>query len=634
MAFNSDYEMPWRTTFEAYSALSWTGSAIASASIATLGSLPAGPFFYIAAFGIVMATHQSIAAWKHSRIKGNLAGKELSFMDINDLMKKVNNPKKPADSLWLGHGFEWGQKHAQRIYEIQKRDLESEITETVKKKFKKPMVGKTWIHGVEPVEHEIHLPLEHLKGHTIAFGTTGSGKTRLFDLVISQAVARGESVFIVDPKGDKELMLNAFRACKIAGRPEAFVHFNPAFPSRSVRIDPLKNWNRSTELASRIKDLITSDNDNDPFAQFSWNAINNIVQGLIATGVRPNLKRLRTYIEGGPARLLTRALMNHFDDHVSDWRVALADKLQRARDGDAETQVLVRYYRDHVQQAHPNQPLGGLCKMFEHDKAHFSKMVASLEPILNQLTSGELGDLLSPDADDPDDIRPITDSARMINTGQVVYLGLDSLSDGTVGSAIGSIILADLTAVAGDRYNYGVNNRPVNLIVDEAAEVVNKPLISLMNKGRGAGFQVMIASQTFADFSARLGDEAKSRQVIGNANNLIGLRSKDGQTQEFITEPLGETIIRQIMHTQNTTAIDSDKNVASFSGGYGERLIETEAPLFAPSLLGNLPNLEYIASISGGRIYKGRIPIITSDIEVSLDDQVWVQDAETQDRAL
>ena len=29
----------------------------------------------------------------------------------------------------------------------------------------------------------------------------------------------------------------------------------------------------------------------------------------------------------------------------------------------------------------------------------------------------------------------------------------------------------DLASVAGDRYNYGVNNRPVNIFVDEAAEV-------------------------------------------------------------------------------------------------------------------------------------------------------------------
>ena len=85
------------------------------------------------------------------------------------------------------------------------------------------------------------------------------------------------------------------------------------------------------------------------------------------------------------------------------------------------------------------------------------------------------------------------------------------------------------------------------------------------------------------------------------------------------------------MHTQNTTAIDSEKNPASFSGGYGERLIETDMPLFAQNLLGNLPNLEYIASVSGGRIYKGRIPIITSDIEMGLDDQPWIKNRHADD---
>lgn len=624
---SSDYEMPWRPTYENYSALAWLGSALAAGVIALVTALPSGPFIYLASFGGVLGMYQFYQGWRHSRIKRNLAGHNLEFMDVQDLFKKVR--KGYDDKVWLGYGFEWGQKHAQRVYEITKRDMEPEINKAVRNKFgeqeAEKIVGKTWIHGVEPDEEEVGLPLKHLSGHTICFGTTGSGKTRFFDLVNSQAIARGESVVIIDPKGDKELMLNAFRACVAAGRPEAFVHFNPAFPSRSVRIDPLKNWNRSTELAGRVKDLIVSDSDNDPFANFSWNAINNIVQGLIETGVRPNFKRLRRYIEGGPAKLLSRALANHFDDYISDWRIALQSDLNKAKDADQEAKTMVAFYKNHVQEKHPSQALDGLVKMFEHEKAHFSKMVASLEPILNQLTSGELGDLLSPDPEDVDDLRPITDSARMINSGQVVYIGLDSLSDGTVGSAIGSIMLADLTAVAGDRYNYGVDNRPVNILVDEAAEVVNKPMIQLMNKGRGAGFQVMIASQTFADFSARLGDEAKSRQVIGNANNLIGLRSKDQQTQEFITEPMGQTIIRQIMHTQNTNAMDN-QNPTKFSGGYGERLIEAEMPLFSPNLMGNLPNLEFMASLSGGRIYKGRIPIVESDMEVTLEDQVWLQD--------
>lgn len=629
---NPDYEMPWRPSFEGYSSASWAVSAVACSVIAYYGTLPAGPFYYVALFALGMTAHQAYKTVQHRKIKNNLCGQELSFMTLDKLQKKIENPKSGyMTKLWLGHGFEWRQTHAQRVYEINKRSMHDLIEKQVRNKFGKEkaerMMGKPWIHGVEPDEIDIDLPLEHLNGHTIVYGTTGSGKTRLFDLINAQAIMRGETVLIIDPKGDHELMLNAFRACVMAGRPEAFMNFNPAYPSLSVRIDPLKNWNRSTELASRIKDLITSDDDGDPFAQFSWMAINNLVQGLIDTGTRPNFKRLRRYIEGGPSKLLSRALANHFDDCVTDWRTALATKLQKAKDGDAETRILVDFYKEHVQEVHGKQSLDGLCRMFLHDKAHFGKMVASLEPILNQLTSGELGDLLSPDEEDIHDLRPITDSARMINSGQIVYIALDSLSDSTVGAAIGSIMLADLTAVAGDRYNYGVNNTPVNVLVDEASEVVNKPLISLMNKGRGAGFRVIIASQTFPDFVARLGDESKARQVIGNANNLIGLRTKDDLTQEFISTPMGDTVIRQIMHTQNTTAIDNE-NPTSFSGGYGERLIEAEMPLFPGSMLGLLPNLEYIASISGGKVIKGRIPIITSDLDISLSDQTWLTDQE------
>lgn len=76
--------------------------------------------------------------------------------------------------------------------------------------------------------------------------------------------------------------------------------------------------------------------------------------------------------------------------------------------------------------------------------------------------------------------------ARAIRTEKVLYVGLDSLADATVGSAIGSVLLADLAAVAGDRYNYGIHSlKPVNLFIDEAAEVINQPTIQLMNKGGG-----------------------------------------------------------------------------------------------------------------------------------------------------
>jgi conjugal transfer pilus assembly protein TraD len=200
--------------------------------------------------------------------------------------------------------------------------------------------------------------------------------------------------------------------------------------------------------------------------------------------------------------------------------------------------------------------------------------------------------------------------AECIERGQVVYLGLDALSDTMVGSAIGSILVADLAAVAGERYNHRPGSAPVNLFIDEAAEVVNDPFIQLLNKGRGAGLRLTIATQTFADFVARTGSEAKARQVLGNINNLIALRALDDVTQKYVTDSLPKTRIKTIMRTHGSTTHSA--NPWLYTGNIGERLIEEEVDLFPPALLGELPNLEYIAKVSGGRVLKGRLPILGS----------------------
>jgi conjugal transfer pilus assembly protein TraD len=82
--------------------------------------------------------------------------------------------------------------------------------------------------------------------------------------------------------------------------------------------------------------------------------------------------------------------------------------LKAAKDIDSKAVGLVRFYRDVVQQQAANLDLEGLLSLFEHDRTHFSKMVASLIPIMNMLTSGPLGPLLSPNPLDVDDRRPIT----------------------------------------------------------------------------------------------------------------------------------------------------------------------------------------------------------------------------------
>jgi conjugal transfer pilus assembly protein TraD len=504
--------------------------------------------------------------------------------------------------LWLGWGFDWDGGHAQLLHDLVRTGPERIVGTRC------ASLGAHWIHGLGRRERAVHLPLTHTAGHLLVVGTTGSGKTRLFDLLVTQAVLRGEAVVIIDPKGDQDLKEAAERACTLAGDSSRFVYFHPAFPAASARIDPLHSFNRATEVASRVAALIPSETGNDPFKAFGQMAMSNVVQGLLAVGERPSLVTLRRYLEGGAESLVERVLARYLGARVPGWEGEARGFLRQARDSAGRAAGLVRYYREAVRPRHPSTVIEGLANLFEHERVHFAKMIASLMPILNMLTAADLGPLLSPDVRDQRDPRRLTSMAECIERGQVVYLGLDALSDSMVGGAIGSILVADLTAVAGDRYNYGVGLKAVNVFIDEAAEVVNDPFIQLLNKGRGAGLRLTVATQTFADFAARTGSEAKARQVLGNINNLLALRVLDAETQQYVTDSLPKTRLRSVLRTQGSST--NSEHPLRYTGSVGERLGEEEGELFPPALLGQLPNFHYLAILAGGRVVKGRLPIL------------------------
>lgn len=592
------YEMPWRPNFELAAAAGWGTSAALCLTIGAASGLPLSPFLWMAALGGGMGVRRAHQAWRHHQRKSRLAGKRLKFASIKELQAHMKD-----GAIWLGNGFEWDQPHTQLCYEILKRD-KSKILPKVEQ------MGAPWIHGVSMSEEDLQLPINDTKGHLLVVGTTGSGKTRLFDLLVTQAILRGESVIIIDPKGDRELRENAQRACAALGKPEKFVWFHPGFPEKSARIDPMKNFSRATELASRIANLLPGEGPADPFKSYAQMALNNVVQGLVLTGRQPNLVNIRSHLEGGLDDLVIRSVSIWCEKQVEMWEDEAKPFLTNAKGKDGKALALIRYYREKVHHRAPNTDLEGLLSMFEHDRTHFGKMIASLLPLLGQLTSGHMGGLLSPNRNNDFDERAIVDMASVINLGQVCYIGLDSLTDAMVGSAIGSILLADLASVAGDRYNYGVNNTPVNIFVDEAAEVVNDPLIQILNKGRGAELRLLIATQTFADFVTRLGSEPKARQVLGNVNNLISLRVTDNETQTYITDGLPTVRVKYVMTTQGSSIGTGGHETMQFGGNAGERLMEEEAELFTPALLGQLPNLEFVAKVSGGRLLKGRLPIL------------------------
>ena len=603
-----DFDNPWRPNYESCQSMAWFGAVGDCLASAWFLPLPT-TFAAVAASGCsLMGVLRLSKAWTRysDTARTNFSGK--TFIDIEGL-KKASKDAIKRKEVWLGRGFQWTDMEAQRMHAL----VSSGVAKTLGKEALSKD-GSYWLHGLQK-EEEVTAPLELLEGHTLIVGSTGVGKTRLFDLMIGQAILRGGPVVIIDPKGDQGLADNARRICESLGQPERFAYFNPAHPDKSVCLDPLRNWNRKTELASRVSALIPSETGADAFVAFGWKVLQDICAGLIATGERPNLVSLRRYIEGGPDDLLIKALLFHFRKCVPNWEKGAESYIKSSKGKNKGPEAIllayIAYYKEVVIHEWPNVDLAGLISTYEHNRDHFQKMVASLIPILSMLTADPLAELLSP-KHEPGSEKVVLDMSKVIRNNMVLYMGLDSLADPTVGSAIGSVMLADMTAVAGDIYNYGQDQKkPIDVYVDEAAEVINTPTIQLLNKGRGAGFRLTVATQTFADFAARLGDENKAIQVLANTNNKIALRVQDPRTQQLFADGIPKI-------KSQTMAVSYGHNVATeaseeYSASYKEQATVEEADLIPPPILSELPPLHFYARLSGGRTFKSRIPILLTD---------------------
>lgn len=606
MSINRDnmvFEIPFRPPYELSAAVGWTFATGACVWVAQAATLPLATLWFAGGTCGLMGVLRFAQGTQRYRLRQALLGGTLLFLP----WAKAEPEYRKAihrGQLWMGYGFDWTPDATERAYHIGRQGIGTIVPRYRWSRRAAENQGAGWLHGLAP-EKPVTMPLDNLFGHMLIVGTTRSGKTRLFDNLITQAILREESVIIVDPKGDHDLRKNAERACQIIGHPERFVYFHPAYPETSARIDPLRNFNRSTELASRIAALITrADGGADPFASFSWQALNTVISSLNIIGERASLVKVRRYIESGAHSLALSVLRQYCEQNAS--KEEIAPFMMKSAKG-TELEGYKQCYNVVLVPKGKNTPeIDGLISLVTHDVDHFGKMVASLIPTLGMLTSGSLKDLLSPTPNDGENV--ITDTGRIIRNRQVLYLGLDSLSDATVGTAIGALILSDLAAVAGDRYNYEDDKVPVNLYVDEAAEVINQPLIQLMNKGGGALMRVTLATQTMADLEARLGSKAHAEQVSANANTVVALRVNDGATQKYLSEALPKVRVRQVQKNYSQGAGTALRE--TYGGVYSEGLKDESEYAIAASHLGALPPLHYFARLPGGRLVKGRVPIL------------------------
>jgi len=586
---------------------------------------------------LAMLVHRAFASAMLLRFRLSISSFRVAKLNLKQILKNSQECLE-KDSLWLGDGFRWTQKHAEIAAHIMSRNPEEMKTlpEWLPKAVSTPIVkylgpphsvlvdeiGVPWIHGINPEESQIPLPLKSLPGHTLILGTTRAGKTRLYELVCTEVIHMGKVMVIIDPKGDKDWENRLRKECENTGR--KFLYFHPAHPSKSIRLNPLANWSTVSSVATRISQLVDADGS---FAAFAWKTLSRVMRALVAEGEKPTIRMVKQYTQAGIEELLTSLLKKFFLARLgANWDAELnafkPTDAANQRGGkstsnskDPKTDWMIAKFRKEFLGEKETgsdfeiiDTIGSLISMHEHSREHFSKMIQVLEPILEMLGTGEVGAMLSPDPTDLHDKREIYTTKQVIEEGAVLYVGTDSLADKTIGAAIGSIILADFASVAGDMYNCGFQ-KDIYLFADEAAEVINDQLIQLLNKGGGAGFKIFLATQTEADLITKLGSQEKARQAIGNMNNVICLRLKDFTTAKWIAESFGKTMIRH-QEESHSSASDSSASATDFKGTVSRSLKTTEVPLVSPDLLTRLPPLQYYAFLAGGMLYKGRLPLI------------------------
>jgi len=625
--------------------------------------------------GIAMAT--SLTFFGFGLWRGRQAWRVLRYQHhmkrLPDYHVRANQIPVSRHKLFLGKGFRWTQQHTQRLRDTLKPEVQryvqpgtlyqwarqkevawesmpvlSLLAKALRSRSRwNPLAplpavgGKPALHAVEPHEQPVWMDLGERVGHTLVLGTTRVGKTRLAELLITQDIRRGDVVIVFDPKGDADLLRRIYAEAKRAGRLDDFYLFHLGFPELSARYNAIGNFSRITEVATRIANQLPNEGNSAAFKEFAWRFVNIIARALVALKRRPDYQQIRRYIND------IEPLFVEYAGHCAGVAgIEAWASLVEARAADIKERNLPNALRGRSMEAIAcmrllqekaiyDPVLDGLISAFKYDKTYFDKIVSSVGPLMEKLTTGTIAGLISPDYQDEQDARPIFEWMDVVRRKGIVYVGLDALTDTTVASAVGNSMFADLVSVAGHIYKHGVaakdtdapdpetksrSTPTISLHADEFNELIGDEFVPLLNKAGGAGFQVTAYTQTWSDVEARIGSRAKAGQVAGNFNTMLMLRVKELDTAAMLTEQLPRVEVFTLMSVSGVDDSSDPGSGVDFKSRNEDRISVSEVPMLTAADMVTMPKGQAFALLEGGQLWKIRIPLPDDREDTAMPD--------------
>lgn len=550
--------------------------------------------------------------------------------------------------LFLGRGFKWLPIHRQRLHLLSSVHNQKFLEKNTHNASKQALGGKPWLHGVGiGKERSVFLNQNNRNAHTVVFGMTRVGKTRLMSILVNQDIRNGEAVLVIDPKGDLDLMRDIRAASISAGRLDNFMVLHAGFPEESARYNPLAEYSNISEIATRVTSAIQAEGEGKQFQDFAWKFLNITSTCLVEMGEPINYKSLSFFVTR-PKQLLLMYCEKiiskndqNFERKIDSILTENNEKLSsRGRKvlpmtrTDAVQQYVSAYIEDIVsagnhQDLH-NSIIADLHYASTLGDEYYGKITASLGPVFDKINKTTASDIFSWD----ETTQKIIKLDDAIKSKKIIYIGLDSLTNKAMSDAVGQAVISDLVSLCGRLYKSDPDkSHSLCLHADEFSEIVRDEFVTLLNKAGGAGIKVSAYTQTLNDLGAAFkSNQDKAKMLLGNFGSMIMMRVANQDTAKVFTECLEK--IRARTALPSTKSNDKSNRQSGdgelFTTVNSDDISEEATEIIVDNDVFSLPKGQAFVLTNGGDLFKIRIPLPKMDPRDKLDFTQIIKEANNE----
>jgi type IV secretory pathway TraG/TraD family ATPase VirD4 len=351
-------------------------------------------------------------------------------------------------------------------------------------------------------QQELYMNDADRSGHFWCFGTTRVGKTRLLENMLEQDIRKGNSVVVIDPKGDIPLFSKIYQAAKEAGREDDLMLITPIFPQYSIKLNPLEYYYMPEELVGHLISGIEV--GSEPFFyNVAYETSLMIVQAFMlltekAYGKRFNFNDVKDVVSHTDLTTLQRNVASLSSDshHV----IQLANDLQ---------------------------------KIVDSGQDYYNKVSSSLRVALMELTSGNIGEILGKARGNPV-IEKLENGKSVILVAQV-----GSLMTRKAAFTVGKVLLSMFQSYVGRIFSSGQRvDPPLEIFMDEAQNVLYYGIDDFFAKAGGANVHLHGLSQSVNQIYAMIGRDY-GNSTLDNINNKLFMKVPDEETASYVCRHFG-----------------------------------------------------------------------------------------------